>query len=116
MASCARDENFKIAVGQSWLASAKIARKAGYWQTAYSAVLQGRQCRAPFSFMESARLIKASGEPLRALQDLDNSMKLSGILEERTDVIDLTGEVVGSIARAKVGSYLNLTAQVCMLM
>ncbi|OCH94317.1 hypothetical protein OBBRIDRAFT_823598 [Obba rivulosa] len=99
--SCTRDNNFKLAIGQSWLASAKIARKAGYWQTAYSAILQGGQCKAPFSFMESARLIKASGEPLRALQDLDNSVKLTGIMEEQNDVIDLTGETVDSVSRAK---------------
>jgi serine/threonine-protein kinase ATR len=40
--------------------------------------------------MESAKLVKASGEPLRALQDLDKSMNLLGLLEESPDVIDLT--------------------------
>lgn len=75
-------------VGRSWLASAKIARKAGQWQTAYSAVLQAQQNNARFAFMESAKLIKATGEPLRALQELENSMRLFGIIE--SDVIDLT--------------------------
>jgi len=77
-------------VGRSWLASAKIARKAGQWQTAYSAVLQAQQNSARFSFMESAKLVKASGEPLRALQELENSMRLLGLIE--TDVIDLTDD------------------------
>lgn len=75
-------------VGRSWLASAKIARKAGQWQTAYSAVLQAQQNNARFSFMESSKLVKAVGEPLRALQELENSMRLLGLLE--SDVIDLT--------------------------
>lgn len=75
-------------VGRSWLASAKIARKAGQWQTAYSAVLQAQQSNARFAFMESAKLIKVTGEPLRALQELENSMRLFGLIE--SDVIDLT--------------------------
>ena len=75
-------------VGRSWLASAKIARKAGQWQTAYSAVLQAQQNNARFSFMESSKLVKATGEPLRALQELENSMRLLGLIE--SDVIDLT--------------------------
>lgn len=76
-------------IGRSWLNSAKIARKAGQWQTAYSATLQAQQSRAPFSFMESAKLVKATGEPLRALQDLENSMKLLGFLDNDPNIIDL---------------------------
>lgn len=41
--------------------------------------------------MESAKLVKATGEPLRALQELENSMRLSGLTEE-PDTIDLTEE------------------------
>ncbi|KAJ7849841.1 hypothetical protein B0H14DRAFT_3085988 [Mycena olivaceomarginata] len=80
-------------IGRSWLASAKIARKAGQWQTAYSAMLQAQQSsNTRFSFMESAKLVKATGEPLRALQELENSMRALGLLQERKDSIDLTGE------------------------
>ncbi|KAH9948812.1 hypothetical protein B0H21DRAFT_777700 [Amylocystis lapponica] len=78
----------KSIISHSWLASAKIARKAGHWQTAYSAMLQAQQCKDPYSFMESAKLIKATGEPLRALQELENSMHLFASTEH--DVIDLT--------------------------
>ena len=52
----------------------KIARKAGHWQTAYSAVLQAQECHAPFTSIQSAKLVKASGEPLRALYELDNAI------------------------------------------
>ena len=38
--------------------------------------------------MESAKLIKATGEPLRALQELENSMRLFGLID--SEVIDLT--------------------------
>ncbi|THH23186.1 hypothetical protein EUX98_g7993 [Antrodiella citrinella] len=87
-------------VSRSWLLSAKLARKAGYWQTAYSAVLHARHTNHPFSFVESAKLVKSSGEPLRALQELNNSLKSSEMVgRHNTDmqrahskVIDLTTE------------------------
>ncbi|KAG6850185.1 hypothetical protein H0H93_016613, partial [Arthromyces matolae] len=78
--------------GQSWLTSAKIARKAGHWQTAYTAMLQATQNKTRFSFFESAKLTKALGEPLRALTELENSMKSLGMLDEPNDVVDLTGD------------------------
>ncbi|KAJ7688699.1 hypothetical protein B0H17DRAFT_938064 [Mycena rosella] len=83
-------QTFAGEIGRSWLASAKIARKAGQWQTAYSAMLQAQQSNTRFSFMESAKLVKATGEPLRALQELENSMRLLGLIEDRADVVDLT--------------------------
>ncbi|KAJ7055002.1 hypothetical protein C8F01DRAFT_1160647 [Mycena amicta] len=79
-------------IGRSWLASAKIARKAGQWQTAYSAMLQAGQSNANFAFMESAKLVKATGEPLRALQELENSMRMLGLIDDKPDVVDLTEE------------------------
>ncbi|KAJ7581045.1 hypothetical protein C8J56DRAFT_793738 [Mycena floridula] len=79
-------------IARSWLTSAKIARKAGQWQTAYSAMLQAQQSKAAFSFMQSAKLLKETGEPLRALQELENSMKLLGLLEDGSGVVDLTLE------------------------
>ncbi|KAG6891314.1 hypothetical protein C0992_009195 [Termitomyces sp. T32_za158] len=76
--------------GRSWLTSATIARKAGHWQTAYSAMLQATQNKTKFSFFESAKLIKALGEPLRALTELENSMKSLGMLEGSSNIVDLT--------------------------
>ena len=73
---------FKRAIGQAWLESSKIARKAGHWQTAYSAVLRAQESKAPFSFVQLAKLSKASGESLRALIDLEHALKNSG--EKRT--------------------------------
>ncbi|EJD01349.1 uncharacterized protein FOMMEDRAFT_111106 [Fomitiporia mediterranea MF3/22] len=106
---------FKRSIGRAWLDSAKIARKAGHWQTAYSAILQAQECRAPLTFYQSAKLVKASGEPLRALYELENALKTS---EERRQfltqgVIDLTedasiddserkrGEAKAKLLRAK---------------
>ena len=89
--------HFSSNIGKSWLLSAKLARKAGYLQTAYSAILQGRQAAAPFYFIEDAKLLNASGEPLRALQELEKSLDLipavkKAMGENVGDVMDLTSD------------------------
>ena len=65
----------KHSLQQAWLSSSKIARKAGHWQTAYSAVLQAQQAGSSVSFFQSCKLVKAVGEPLRALQELDHALQ-----------------------------------------
>lgn len=53
--------------------------------------------------MESSKLTKASGEPLRALQELENAMQSLGFMSE---VLDLTGDTDRSdvkVVKAKVG-------------
>ncbi|GAA6058573.1 hypothetical protein JCM10212_007012 [Sporobolomyces blumeae] len=62
-------------VGQLWLETSKIARKAGHSQTAYSAILQARDCSAEFAFYQSAKLLKAGGQAYKAIQELENSLK-----------------------------------------
>ncbi|KAJ3568764.1 hypothetical protein NP233_g5503 [Leucocoprinus birnbaumii] len=81
--------NLVVEIGKTWLASAKIARKAGQWQTAYSAMLQAQQSKTQFAFLENAKLVKATNDPVRALSDLENSMNLAGLLEA-SDFVDLT--------------------------
>ncbi|OBZ70466.1 Serine/threonine-protein kinase atr [Grifola frondosa] len=91
----------KDAIGQSWLISAKIARKAGHSQTAYSAVLQAQRCETPSSFMEFARLTKVRGEPLRALQELESAISCSTMVEDNSGIIDLTSDVDDRKMKAK---------------
>jgi serine/threonine-protein kinase ATR len=55
-------------------------------------MLQAQQSKARFSFMESAKLVKATGEPLRALQELENSMRMLGLIDVPSDVLDLTDD------------------------
>jgi serine/threonine-protein kinase ATR len=84
----------------------QIARKAGQWQTAYSAILQAQYTNARFSFMESGKLVRTRGEPLRALQELENSMRILGFVDNNT--IDLTKEDDQSKRmKAKVRTYLS---------
>jgi serine/threonine-protein kinase ATR len=93
-------------VARSWLTTAKNARKAGHWQTAYSAILQAQQHKGAASFIESARLVKSTGEPLRALQELENSMRANGFIGD--DVIDVEEEDEDRLLRIKVFLFLFL--------
>lgn len=56
----------------AWLTTSKIARKAGHVQTAYSAILQAMALHAPFTFVQQAKLMRANGQPLKALSELEN--------------------------------------------
>lgn len=68
-------------------------------------MLQAQQNKARFTFMESAKLVKVMGEPLRAIQELENSMRSLGLLDE--DILDLTGEDDETLQmKAKVGHNL----------
>ncbi|GJJ07321.1 hypothetical protein Clacol_001522 [Clathrus columnatus] len=81
----------KEIIGQAWLSTAKLARKAGHSQTAYSAVLQAERVSAPFAFLQNCRLVKANGEPIRALQELNNAILKAELSEKKT--IDPTEEL-----------------------
>jgi serine/threonine-protein kinase ATR len=65
-------------------------------------MLQAQQIDRRYSFMESAKLVKATGEPLRALQELENSMRLLGLIEEMPNVIDLTDDDESKAMKGKV--------------
>ena len=70
-------------------------------------MLQAQQSKTPFSFIESAKLVKATGDPLRALHELENSVKLLGLFDKDTIDIDLDPET--SRLKAKVKSlFFNL--------
>ncbi|KAH9002229.1 hypothetical protein EDB86DRAFT_3063350 [Lactarius hatsudake] len=94
-------------IGRSWLISAKIARKAGHWQTAYSAILQAQESRTTFSLMQKVRLLRATGEPLRALQELTHYLQTTRVQDNPldSDVIEITedeSEVKQQKARAEL--------------
>lgn len=69
-------------------------------------MLQAQQHDPAFSFMESAKLIKASGEPLRALQELENSMTVLGIITKDGVIVDLTDDDDVRKRKAKVSNAI----------
>ena len=94
------------AIGKLWLNSAKIARKAGHTQTAYSALLHAQRLQAPFSFVESAKLIRSSGEPMRALQELEKSINgrksVTDRIKSESPVLEVTVNFTNAQREAKV--------------
>ncbi|KAI0638446.1 hypothetical protein C8Q77DRAFT_1046895 [Trametes polyzona] len=105
--SGSHSDGVKAATGKSWLMSSKIARKAGHTQTAYSAILQAQRCNTPYSFVENAKLVRVREDPLRALQELEKAMRLSGFLpsersQRQDDMIDLTVDQDEIRMRAKI--------------
>nr|WPS94695.1 serine/threonine-protein kinase [Naematelia aurantialba] len=73
-------------IGPTWITSSKIARKAGYSQTAYSAILQAHEAEAPFAYVQQAKLLHDQGDILKAFTLLRNMR--DSILKH--SVIDLT--------------------------
>lgn len=66
----------KAEVGAAWITSAKIARKADHEQTAYSATLQASLVQAPNVFFQQTKILKATGNPLKALNELENGLNM----------------------------------------
>lgn len=94
----------------AWLTTSKTARKAGHVQTAYSAILQAGALHAPFTFVQQAKLMRANGQPLKALSELENvlpTLRLDlGIAGSSAHPIPLEVDPAqnkDSIALAKVG-------------
>ncbi|WVQ82128.1 hypothetical protein IAT38_004256 [Cryptococcus sp. DSM 104549] len=79
----------KSRVGDAWNLSSKIARKAGYEQTAYSAALQAAEVNAQFAFIQQAKLRRAQGSTFKALAELDNGLATA---QEQSPVIDMTND------------------------
>jgi serine/threonine-protein kinase ATR len=63
-------DDFRAEIGQSWIFSSKIARRTGHLQTAYSAAMQASQWKAPFAFIQKAKLLAMSDQSQAALHEL----------------------------------------------
>ncbi len=61
-------------VGEAWIATAKIARRAGHMQTAYSATLQATQNQATFAFVQRVKILAKEEQTHAAIRDLVNSL------------------------------------------
>lgn len=105
------DRNINAEVGSLWLETSKIARKAGHFQTAYSAILQARDCHADFAFFQSAKLFKANDQTYKAIQELDNAISPILATIDATNSRDPHIVKSGTSPLAKVSLPLPRTAQ-----
>ncbi|XP_032809792.1 serine/threonine-protein kinase ATR [Petromyzon marinus] len=62
-------------VGECWLQSARVARKAGHYQTAYNALLNARAVHPPDLCVERARWLWIQGKVHQALLQLQRSVE-----------------------------------------
>lgn len=62
------------AVGQLWVQTAKVARKAGHLQTSYSAVLQASELKTPTAFVQRSKLLKLEDQPHKAIAELETNL------------------------------------------
>ena len=73
-------------------------------QTAYSALLQARQSNTPFTFVQSAKLSRSAGQPLKGLQELEGGSNLLAAELKRIGIVQ--GKAPKSeiqMAQSKVG-------------
>ncbi|KAH7105864.1 hypothetical protein BKA62DRAFT_809018 [Auriculariales sp. MPI-PUGE-AT-0066] len=97
-------------IGQTWLLTAKIARKAGHHQTAYSAILQAQQHQTSFAFVQNCKLVKENGETLRALEELTAELnRLQDVVERRTS--DDAGVSLNDYDRRQLSKAMVLRAR-----
>ncbi|KDE08289.1 hypothetical protein MVLG_01552 [Microbotryum lychnidis-dioicae p1A1 Lamole] len=87
-------------IGRLWLETSKIARKAGHTQTAYSAILQARELQAPYTFLQSAKLLMAGDQSYRAMQEIDNGLRAAMAPTSQAPLFRNTGESPGPLAKA----------------
>ncbi|KAK6188750.1 hypothetical protein SNE40_004864 [Patella caerulea] len=100
-----RPANIDTQIGAWWLRSAKVARKAGYFQTAYSCLLHAGEFNLPEFALEKAKWLWEKGDNDAALTCLEK-----GINEHFSNIINLKSDVSdeGKAKRAVYAKVLLL--------
>jgi serine/threonine-protein kinase ATR len=99
----AKSPSLKPDIGIAWITSSKIARKAGYEQTAYSATLQAQQVDAPFTFLQQAKLSRMNGGAYKALTELENAVK--PLVQRQVELVALNDKHARDPELAKVSCH-----------
>lgn len=109
------DSHLNAQVGSLWLETSKIARKAGHFQTAYSAILQARDCHADFTFFQSAKLFKANDQTYKAIQEIDNAISpmLASAKEAQARAAHVNKKGTSPLAKVRSASALSLASAGC---
>lgn len=85
--------------GNLWLKSAKIARKAGYFQAAYSAILHAAKVDPPYLEVERAKWLWKQGDKHRAMTDLHRFVKpAANAVADATGTVGSAGQTVATQA------------------
>ena len=94
-------ERLRNEIGESWLRSAKVARKAGQLQESYSLLLQAKKFDNPQIFLESAKLKWERGHRTEAISALKKG--LADTFPEVATALELPEGKERALARAIEG-------------
>ncbi|XP_078420317.1 serine/threonine-protein kinase ATR [Cetorhinus maximus] len=96
-------------VGECWLQSARVARKAGHHQTAYNALLNAGESRLPELYIERAKWLWSKGDVHQALIVLQKGVELC-FGETETEMSDDKSCLIKGKAVLLVGRFMEETA------
>lgn len=100
--------------GNLWLRSAKLARKSGFYQTAYIAILNAEKYESPDLLVERAKLLRAQGQIHRAIEILQSFVLFNGHILDSTLSIGTSLNVTAS--SNAVGMHAATSAKAALLM
>uniref|UniRef100_A0A4W3HYM3 Serine/threonine-protein kinase ATR n=1 Tax=Callorhinchus milii TaxID=7868 RepID=A0A4W3HYM3_CALMI len=107
--SLCKSADYSELVGECWLQSARVARKAGHHQTAYNALLNAGESRLPELYIERAKWLWSKGDVHQALIVLQKGVELC-FGEMGTQPSDSKSCLIKGKAVLLVGRFMEETA------
>ncbi|XP_067399504.1 serine/threonine-protein kinase ATR [Emydura macquarii macquarii] len=101
-------QDYSELVGECWLQSARVARKAGHHQTAYNALLNAGESTLSELYIERAKWLWSKGEVHQALIVLQKGVELC--FPENKAASDTKGQLIHGRAMLLVGRFMEETA------
>ncbi|XP_019359111.1 PREDICTED: serine/threonine-protein kinase ATR isoform X2 [Gavialis gangeticus] len=106
--SLIKRQDYSELVGECWLQSARVARKAGHHQTAYNALLNAGESTLSELYIERAKWLWSKGEVHQALIVLQKGVELC--FPENKTPSDTKSQLIHSRAMLLVGRFMEETA------
>ncbi|EMP40340.1 Serine/threonine-protein kinase ATR [Chelonia mydas] len=101
-------QDYSELVGECWLQSARVARKAGHHQTAYNALLNAGESTLSELYIERAKWLWSKGEVHQALIVLQKGVELC--FPENKAASDTKSQLIHGRAMLLVGRFMEETA------
>uniref|UniRef100_A0A8C6JKG4 Serine/threonine-protein kinase ATR n=1 Tax=Melopsittacus undulatus TaxID=13146 RepID=A0A8C6JKG4_MELUD len=103
-----RKRDYSELLGQCWLQSARVARKAGHHQTAYNALLNAGESTLSELYIERAKWLWSKGEVHQALIVLQKGVELC--FSENKAPCNSKNQLIHGRAMLLVGRFMEETA------
>uniref|UniRef100_A0A8C6JLS8 Serine/threonine-protein kinase ATR n=1 Tax=Melopsittacus undulatus TaxID=13146 RepID=A0A8C6JLS8_MELUD len=106
--SLSKSQDYSELLGQCWLQSARVARKAGHHQTAYNALLNAGESTLSELYIERAKWLWSKGEVHQALIVLQKGVELC--FSENKAPCNSKNQLIHGRAMLLVGRFMEETA------